>query len=152
MSSRSATFRTSSSKPSAVSPIAFSTGPTSSSTRSRPARLTQLSTPERDVHPEARQVDRPIHQLHEPIHRTLLEHVRRVLPLRHRRDPQLQALAPRDLLRADHRVRPGPVRIERQHHRSVNPASIETCSGVIAVPMIATASSTPAWWSASTSV
>ena len=36
--------------------------------------------------------------------------------------------------------------------RSVSPASIEICSGVIAVPMIATASSTPAWCSASTSV
>ena len=35
---------------------------------------------------------------------------------------------------------------------SVKPASIVSCSGVIAVPMIATASSTPAWCSASTSV
>ena len=48
---------------------------------------------------------------------------------------------------------PGPVRVERQHHllRVAGPACL-SCSGVIAVPITATASSIPAWWAASTSV
>ena len=121
VSSRSATFRTSSSKPSAVSPIAFSTGPTSSSTRSRPARLPSSPRPSatstrklgRSIAPSTSSMNRS--------ERPLLQHVGRVLPLRHRRDPQLQAPATGHLLRPDHRVRPGPVRIERQHHRIGQP-------------------------------
>ena len=148
VSRRSATSRISSSLPT-TSPIAASTGATSARVRSRPAA--SIATPERGPHPEARQIDRALDQLMEATEPVACSMSAGSSP-RHRRHPEVESLPP--ATRCARIIASAPARSASSARTatSVKPASIVSCSGVIAVPIIATASSTPAWWRASTSV
>ena len=115
------------------------------------ANVPKVCPVERGANPEARQVDRCVHQVAEALNlpsssmsagsaSSGIAATRRSAPVT------------RHSLRADHRVGARSVGVQRQHHRVRGAPSACSCSGVIAVPMIATVCVTPAWCSAITSV
>ena len=73
--------------------------------------------------------------------------------LRHLHDAQLESAVLGQPRRAQHRLLPGAVGVEREDHHAARPGPAPPAApAVSAVPMIATVSRIPAWCSASTSV